>query len=64
MKGHIREEAIGHAHEIKIYALRKLGEMLKGTERAKAGRDSLAKQMTPARHRRLKSLKQAWKCSP
>jgi len=27
------EEAIGHAHEIKIYALCKLGEMLKGTPR-------------------------------
>jgi len=29
------EEAIGYAHEIKVYALRKLGEMLKNTERAK-----------------------------
>ena len=29
------EEAIGHAHEIKTYALRKLGEMLKASERAK-----------------------------
>jgi len=31
------EEAIGYAHEIKIYALSKLGGMLKGTERAEGG---------------------------
>jgi hypothetical protein len=29
------EDAIGHAHSIKVYALRKLGEMLIETERAK-----------------------------
>ena len=32
------EEAIGYAHEIKTYALRKLGEMLKATKLAPGGR--------------------------
>lgn len=36
-KAKLGEEAIAYAHEIKIEALRLLGEMLQATERAKGG---------------------------
>jgi len=39
-KAKLGDEAIAYANEIKIDALRLLGEMLKKTERAKAGRPS------------------------
>lgn len=41
------EEAIGHAHEIKIYALRKLGEMLKSDPPKNTGASGIGKSGVP-----------------